>query len=58
MVPELMVRVVPFATVTFPVSTTDPVQVASLLTVVSAANAGVSMTLSEASSNKETNVED
>jgi hypothetical protein len=32
--------------------------VASLLTVVSAANAGVSMTLSDASSNKETNVED
>ena len=56
-VDELIVSVVPLATVTLPVRTTEPDHVVSLFTVVSAAFAGRSNALKEASRSKQTKVE-
>jgi hypothetical protein len=56
-VPGEMVSVVPLATVTFPVRTTVPDHVVSLVTVVSAAKAGCRTVLSDARRRRKTSVE-
>jgi hypothetical protein len=56
-VPGEMVSVVPLATVTFPVRTMVPDQVVSLVTVVSAAEAGCRTVPSDARRRSKTSVE-